>query len=363
MPTYTSLWHINPVPYPHQEQHQATATYAQVLRTPPPAPRPEHPSLAPAQWPSLHQAVSTESAVAHPKSVPAAQQPSVSPTQGPYSYAHAAYQALGKRSYSTRQAQTHTASPASGIAQHYGPAQCAYMTPPHSAQLTAESYTQAQQRGDQGFPYQSPTQPRTPSSQQRYASTAIPTDFYGSQVSQNPTNVAMWNRQPRAALDRTTAITAYPAWVADPPIAPPISASQHSSGQKFLWRTRAQLRDSTDSSNQCRCDLCKQHYPTMTDLRKHIQRYHADIASRPKPCRVDGCPWRFSFPREVDRHMSSLHPDQLPEVARHYCRYDGCAYSERGFPRKDNRDRHERVHREGDSQPMSRSSSSQTFQS
>lgn len=333
--------------------------------SPAPAPRPQHQSLAQAQQASSHQFPSSTASPGLLHGVPTVHHPILPPTPGPYSYAGAAQQ--GARTNISPNGYPRTpASPlasASGQLQHHDSAPWAYLTPPFSGQTTAESSSQAQRREYQRALYQSANMPQTPSNQQRHPSTAVPTDFLERQVNQDPTNVAVWNGQPRTAADRTSAITPNAAWSPNPTATTPGTLSRRSSGQRSARRTKEQMRDSTDVSNQSRCHLCQQYYSSPLDLRKHIQRSHADIADRRHACEVDSCPWRFNHPREVNRHVRSAHPGVFPETARYYCRIEGCQYGGVGFVRKDNRDRHERKHSEDGSQPMSRSSSSRTFES
>lgn len=60
----------------------------------------------------------------------------------------------------------------------------------------------------------------------------------------------------------------------------------------------------------------------------------------PKPsCKSLG----FRYKKDRDRHIADMHPELVPDAERYFCPMEGCKHSRakgKGFPRKDNCERH-----------------------
>ncbi|KAL2830834.1 hypothetical protein BDW59DRAFT_158274 [Aspergillus cavernicola] len=70
---------------------------------------------------------------------------------------------------------------------------------------------------------------------------------------------------------------------------------------------------------------------------------HKKRHDKPFKCTVNGCTSAFQYRKDLTRHYGTKHPDMVEEPTTYFCHVEGCKYGfelGRGFPRKDNRDRH-----------------------
>ena len=72
---------------------------------------------------------------------------------------------------------------------------------------------------------------------------------------------------------------------------------------------------------------------------KHIKTHKRDVKCPIAGCKSDG----FYRVRDLYRHISSCHRDATTERGQYFCEFAGCKYT-KGFPRKDNYQRHMRLH-------------------
>ncbi|KAI1245221.1 hypothetical protein MGN70_012111 [Eutypa lata] len=91
---------------------------------------------------------------------------------------------------------------------------------------------------------------------------------------------------------------------------------------------------------ECSVASCDKTFTTKSGLTAHSKRHD-------KPFICDECPDRFGSKKELDRHQSSKHSLERPFV----CSWPQCERSRRGWPRKDNYDRHVRDVHKGQHEP------------
>ena len=375
-PNYPSPQQTWRTPYHVQEQGQRSPTYAQVLRTPPAAPRPRHRQLDPEQ-PAQNRSDSCRT----PDSPTSAgvrniRQAQYRAPQGQQSYAQAAQLNPFRQPPSTTQTQASNNRASQGqLSQPLNPVppsqpnfvqvlqQTLYGQPAISGwgqEINHQCHSgQPSQPPTASWPYETPPtgishqrarrtvldqqqHPQILQQPQTYPFTPVPTDYRGTQAHRDPSSMEVWIQQPRVAADRTTP-AADIGHLLSPSmsVASPASSSQQSSGQRSRRRARMEMSDQNED-HQHQCQVCQRWYATKNDCKKHELRRHGEMAARPHACPEDGCPWRFNHPRELQRHWDAVHNSGGPTL--HFCRYYGCTLQSHGFTRRDNRDRHERSH-------------------
>ena len=172
-------------------------------------------------------------------------------------------------------------------------------------------------------------------------------------VQQRPVGVGPWIGESRLPGDRTlSAARASDGLVPNMNDEIPPPASQASTPSSTKRRNKAQMSEKSDI-NPYVCGCCGYTYPSENELNKHIRREH-DGKVRPYKCQHDDCELAFFYPKDLQRHIDSIH---LRHRHRHrfLCRNNEC---QRVFKREDNRRKHERQ-KHGLAHVMSRSSSSQ----
>lgn len=172
--------------------------------------------------------------------------------------------------------------------------------------------------------------------------------FQGA-LEQRPVGIGPWVGESRLPGDRTLSAATTsdgPVPVMNDEIPPP--ASQASTRSSKKRRIKAQMSEKSDK-NPYDCGCCGKTYPSENELNKHIQREHRG-KEHPYKCQYEDCEWNFIYPKDLQRHIDSIHLEN-----RFLCRKNKCPSV---FKREDNRRRHERQ-KHGLTDVMSRSSSSQ----
>lgn len=378
----------------HPRGDTPAQTYVQVasarFQSPPAAPAPSADPPLPRRSARLRHESTRRSESPRPDRVPIVREPRVQQPPGPYSYAEATQQYPTTRPFNGGSMPAQNTAWSNTTSQRLtewgeeSALQYSYTTTNAQLLSQAESSTQAQRR--QYAMQQQQAQQQCFMARQREQHTyqqqhlmarqreqhayqqqherppvgllhpaiAVRSNYSAPQVVGASSSLSEWNRQPRVAGDWTSALTATESPV-DPttPVQSQGSPTERSSGSR---RSRDQMYD---PSLPYMCDTCRRTYRTQADHNHHVQRTHADRANRPHVC--PHCASTFNHPRELERHIAGPHRN-LIGAPRHYCRYSGCHYATQGFARSDQRNRHERtVHGEVTSQPMSHSSSSQTW--
>ena len=72
---------------------------------------------------------------------------------------------------------------------------------------------------------------------------------------------------------------------------------------------------------------------------KHIKSHKRDVKCTISGCESDG----FYRDRDLRRHVLCCHPDATTESRQYFCEFTGCKNT-KGFSRKDNYQRHMRLH-------------------
>lgn len=153
-------------------------------------------------------------------------------------------------------------------------------------------------------------------------------------VEQGPVGVGPWMGESRVPGDRTLSAATTGdglAPVINDKIPPP--ASQASILSSASRRTQAQMLEKSDK-NPYPCDSCGYTYPSNSELNKHVRHKHIGKERRYK-CQHGDCGQPFVYPKNLRRHVRSKHLKN----GWFLCQDETC---QTVFPRKDNRDRHER---------------------
>jgi hypothetical protein len=90
------------------------------------------------------------------------------------------------------------------------------------------------------------------------------------------------------------------------------------------------------------CALCNQEFERQYMLNQHHKRIH----DKQFVCQVANCPQEpFGLKKDLLRHQTSRHPSLYPPIS-FKCPFGDCPSSRKGFPRKDNLQRHIREQHE-----------------